>query len=115
MLFGSVIWGHALGFKWSLYNGAAGGSAGKLGVIYRNALQWSISALAHTCRAALYLIAHAIPLQGLISKQMVHYFKQLEHELKAYKMASQAGYGDEVRQPHWAASFVRAAMQEVIA
>ena len=68
MLFGSVIWGHALGFKWSLRNGAAGGSAGKLGVIYRNALRWSISTPAHTRGAALYLIAHAIPLQGLISK-----------------------------------------------
>ena len=68
MLFGSVIWGHALGFKWSLRDGAARGSAGKLGVIYRNALRWSISAPAHTRGAALYLIAHAIPLQGLISK-----------------------------------------------
>ena len=38
MLFGSIIWGNALGFKWSLYDGAAGGSAGKFGIIYRNAL-----------------------------------------------------------------------------
>ena len=68
MLFGSVIWGHVLGFNWSLRDGAAEGSAGKLGVIYRNALRWSISMPAHTRGAALYLIAHAIPLQGLISK-----------------------------------------------
>ena len=106
MLFGSVIWGHALGFNWALHNGTAGGSAGKLGVIYRNALRWSISAPAHTRGVTLYLIAHAIPLQGLISKQMIHYFGQLEHELKAYKAACQARYGDEVRQPCWAASFV---------
>ena len=46
---------------------------------------------------------------------MVHYFGWLEHELKAYKTACLAGYSDEVRQPHWATSFVRAAMQEVIA
>ena len=72
------------------------GSAGKLGVIYHNALQWSISVPAHTCGAALYLIAHAIPLQVLISKQMICYFRRLEHELKAYKVACQAGYGDEV-------------------
>ena len=83
MLFGSVVWGHALGFKWSLHDGAAGGSTGKLGIIYRNALQWAICTPAHTRRAALYLIAHAIPLQGLISKQMIHYFGRLEHELRA--------------------------------
>ena len=106
MLFESVIWGHALGFKWLLHDGAVVRSAGKLGVIYRNALWWSISVPVHTRSAALYLIAHAIPLQGLISKQMVRYFGQLKHELKAYKAACQAGYGDEVRQPRWAASFV---------
>ena len=115
MHFGRVIWGHALGFKLSLHDGTIGGSAGKLGIIYRNALRWSISAPAHTRGAALYLIAHAVPLQGLISKQMVRYFGRLEHELKVYKVACQAGYGDEVRQPRWAAWFVRAAMQEVIA
>ena len=87
-------------------DGAAGGNIGKLGIIYHNALRWSISMLAHTCGAALYLIAHAIPLQGLISKQMVHYFRWLEHELKVYETACQAGHGDEVRQPRWAASFV---------
>ena len=96
MLFGSVIWGHALGFKWQLHDGTAGGSAEKLGVIYRNALRWSISMPAHTRGAALYLIAHAILLQGLITKQMILYFGRLEHELKTYKVASQAGYGDEV-------------------
>ena len=115
MLFGSVIWGHALGFKWSLHDGTAGGSAGKLGAIYHNALRWSISAPTHTCGAALYLIAHAIPLQGLISKQMVCYFGLLEHELEAYETACQAGHGDEVRQPRWVALFVQAAMQEVYA
>ena len=62
MLFESVIWGHALGFKWSLRDGAAGGNAGKLSVIYHNALRWSISMPAHTHGAALYPIAHAIPL-----------------------------------------------------
>ena len=87
-------------------DGAAGGSAGKLGVIYHNALRWSISALAHTHGAALYLIAHAIPLQGLISKQMIRYFGRLEHELKAYKAACQAECGDEVWRPRWAALFV---------
>ena len=109
MLFGSVIWGHALGFKWSLHNSAAGGSAGKLGVIYHHALRWSISVPAHTRGAALYLIAHAIPMQGLISKQMIRYFGWLEHELKAYKAACQAGYGDEVRRLRWTTSFVQAA------
>ena len=69
----------------------------------------------HTRGAALYLIAHTISLQGFISKQMVRYFGRLEHELKAYEMACQAGHGDEVRQPCWAASFVQAAMQEVYA
>ena len=61
---------------------------------------------AHICGAALYLIAHVIPLQGLTSKQMVRYFGWLEHQFKAYEMACQAGYGDEVRQPCWVASFV---------
>ena len=93
-----------------LRNGAAGGSVGKLGVIYHNALGWSISTPAHTRGAALYLIAHAMPLQGLISKQMIRYFGRLEQVLKAYEGACQAGYGDEVRRPCWAASFVRAAM-----
>ena len=46
---------------------------------------------------------------------MIRYFGRLEQELKAYKAACQTGYGDEVWQPHWAASFVRAATQEVIA
>ena len=115
MLFGSVIWGHALGVKWSLHDGAAGGSTGKLGVIYRNALRWSISVPAHTHGVALYLIAHAIPLQGLINKEMIQYFGRLEHELTAYKTACQAGYGAEAWWPCWAASFVQAAMQEVIA
>ena len=46
---------------------------------------------------------------------MLHYFGWLEHELKAYKTACQAGHGDEVWQPCWAASFVRAATQEVYA
>ena len=68
MLFGSVIWGHALGFKWSLRDGAALGSAGKLGIIYCNALQWSISTPTHTRGTVLDLIAFAIPLQDLISK-----------------------------------------------
>ena len=63
-----------MGFKWSLRDGAAGGRAGKLGVIYCNVLRWSISVPAHTRGAALYLIAHAIPLQGIISKQMICYF-----------------------------------------
>ena len=46
---------------------------------------------------------------------MIRYFGRLERELKGYKAACQAGYGDEVRRPRWAASFVRAATQEVIA
>ena len=46
---------------------------------------------------------------------MIRYFGRLEQELKAYKVACQAGYGDGVRRPRWAASFVRAATQEVIA
>ena len=41
---------------------------------------------------------------------MIRYFGRLEQELKAYEVACQAGYGDEVRRPRWAASFVRAAM-----
>ena len=41
---------------------------------------------------------------------MVRYFGQLEQELNAYEAACEAGYGDEVRWPRWAASFVRAAM-----
>ena len=46
---------------------------------------------------------------------MVCYFGWLEHKLNDYKTACLAGYGDEVRQPRWAASFIRAAMQEVMA
>ena len=46
---------------------------------------------------------------------MIRYFGRLEHELEAYKTACQAGHGDEVRQPCWAAPLVRAAMQEVYA
>ena len=53
--------------------------------------------LTHTRGAALYLIAYVIPLQGLISKQVVRYFGWLEHELKAYATAYQARHGDEVR------------------
>ena len=106
MLFGTVIWGHALGFKQSLRDSAAAGSTGKLGIIYRNALRWSISAPAHKHSAALYLITHAVPLQGLISKQTIHYFGWLKHELKAYKVACQAGYGDKVQWPRWVASFL---------
>ena len=67
MLFGCVVWGHAFGVHCSLRE-AVHGNAGKLAVLYHSALRWTVAAPAHARSAALYLLNHAIPLHGLITK-----------------------------------------------
>ena len=77
MLFGCVVWGHAFGVR-CLLREAVHGNAGKLMVLYSNVLHWAVAAPAHTQSAALNLLTHTIPLHGLITKQIVWYFGQLE-------------------------------------
>ena len=67
MLFGCVVWGHIYGAKLSLRDGP-GGAAAQMGVLFRSALRWAIQAPADMRGAALYLLAHTLPLQGLIIK-----------------------------------------------
>ena len=67
MLFGCVIWGHVFGIR-CLLREAVHGNAGQLVVLYCNALRWAVAAPAHMQSAALYLLNHTIPLQGLITK-----------------------------------------------
>ena len=67
MLFACAICGHAFGVQFSVQDGVRG-SVGKLGVLFCNMLQWAILAPAHIQGAALYLLAHTIPLHGLIVK-----------------------------------------------
>ena len=67
MLFACAIWGHAFGVQFSVQDGVWV-IVGKLGVLFCSALQWAISAPAHIRGAALYLLAHTMPLHGLIVK-----------------------------------------------
>ena len=83
MLFACAIWGHAFGVQFSVQDGIRG-SVGKLGVLFHSVLRWAISVPAHIRGAALYLLAHTIPLHGLVVKQMVRYFGQLEGERRIY-------------------------------
>ena len=77
MLFGCMIWGYVFGVC-CLLREAVHSNAGQLAVLYRNALRWAVATPAHTLSAALCLLNHTIPLQGLITKQMVQYFGRLE-------------------------------------
>ena len=79
MLFACAIWGHAFGVQFSVQDGVRG-SIGKLGMLFRSALRWAISAPEHIRGAVLYLFAHTIPLHRLVVKYMVRYFGQLEGE-----------------------------------
>ena len=74
MLFGCVIWGHVFGVC-CLLQEAVHGNTGKLVVLYRSALRWAIAAPAYTQSAALCLLTDTIPLHGLISKQIIWYFR----------------------------------------
>ena len=85
-----MIWGHVFGVRCSLRE-AVRSNAGQLAVLYSNALRWAVAAPAHTRSAALYLLNHTIPLQGLITKQIVWYFGRLEGELQHYVRAQDAG------------------------
>ena len=67
MLFACAIWGHAFGLQFPVQDGMRG-SIGKLGVLFRSMLRWAILALVHIQGAALYLLAHTIPLHGLVVK-----------------------------------------------
>ena len=66
MLFGSVVWGHALGVQLRVHS--ARGSAGRLAVLHKRALRWAVGAPRTMRDAALYLLAGTIPLHGLITK-----------------------------------------------
>ena len=83
MLFACAIWGHAFGVQFSVQDGVQG-SIGKLGVLFRSMLRWAILTPMHIWGAALYLLAHTIPLHGLIVKLMVRFFGQLEDERLIY-------------------------------
>ena len=112
MLFGCVVWGHLLGVRLTLRNGLQG-SCGKLGVLYHSALCWFIAASMHIRGAALHLLCHAIPLHSLITKCKVRCFARLEDELQHFKLLGEAATLAGIRQPFWAASFVRAATKEM--
>ena len=77
MLFGCVIWGHVFGVRCTLWE-VEHSNAGKPAVLYHSALRWAVAAPAHARSAALYLLNHTIPLHGLITKQIIRYFGQLE-------------------------------------
>ena len=72
MLFACFTWGHAFGVQFSVQDGVWG-SIGKLGVLFRSALQFAISVLAHIWGIVIYLLAHIIPLHGLIVKKVVRF------------------------------------------
>ena len=66
MVFGCVVWGHVFGVQLRLRG--AGGSAGKLEVLFKHTLRWAVRAPRTMRDAALYLITGTIPLHGLILK-----------------------------------------------
>ena len=73
MLFGCVVWGHLFGVHLTLGDRLQG-SCGKLVILYHSVLHWAIAVPTHICGAALYFFCHTIPLQGLITKEIVRYF-----------------------------------------
>ena len=88
------------------------GSVGKLGVLFHRLLRWAILAPAHIRGAVLYPLTHTIPLHGLMVKQMVRYFGQLEGERQIYWSATAVGAAAHVAKPRWAAHFVNAAFHD---
>ena len=112
MLFGCVVWGHMFEVCFLLSDGLQG-SCIKLGVLYHSALHWAVATPLHICRAALYLFCYTISLHGLVSKQMVRYFASLEDELQCFELLAETSMQAIFRWPRWAASFVRAATEEV--
>ena len=62
-----MVWGHLFGVRLTLHD-RLWGSCGKLDVLYRSALRWSIAAPLHIRGAALYLLGYTIPLHNLITK-----------------------------------------------
>ena len=96
--------------------------------LYRAALRWSVGAPTDMRAAALHLITATIPLHGLILKHIVRYYGILERDKAAYcaveeALATAATQDDadqlhyqlqHLRQPRWAADFVRSAVEEVV-
>ena len=97
-------------------------------VLYHAALRWSVGAPTDMHAVALHFITASIPLHGLILKHTVRYYGMLEHEKAAYcaveealATASTQEHVDQLhfqlqylRQPWWAASFVRGAVEEIL-
>ena len=95
--------------------------------LYHTALRWSVGAPTDMHAAALNFITATIPLHGLVLKHTVHYYGTLEHDKAAYSTVEEAlvttASQDHVaqlylqlqhlRQPWWAASFVRSAVEEI--
>ena len=67
MLFPLLFGVMHFGVQFSVQDGMRG-SIGKPGVLFCSALWWAILALVHIWGAALYLLAHTIPLHSLIVK-----------------------------------------------
>lgn len=96
-------------------------------VLYRAALRGSVGTLIDMRAAALHFITVTIPLHGLILKHTVCYYGTLECDKAAYSTMEEAlaivATQDHVaqlhfqlqhlRQPQWAASFVRSAVEEI--
>ena len=95
---------------------------------YRATLRWAVGAPTDMRAAALHLITASIPLHGLILKHTVRYYGTLERDKAAYcavedALATADTQSDadqlryqllHLRQPRWAADFVRSAVEEVV-
>ena len=96
-------------------------------VLYCAALRWLVGAPIDMHAAALHFMTATIPLHGLILKHIVCYYRILEYDQAAYSAVEEAlataatqNHVDQLcyqlhhlRQPRWAASFVRSAVEEI--
>ena len=95
-------------------------------VLYCAVLRWSVGVPTDMRAVALHFMTATIPLHGLILKHIVRYYGIIERDQAAYSAVEEAlastatqDHVDQLhfqlqhlRQPRWAASFVRSAVEE---
>ena len=96
MTFACAVWCHAFGTKLQL-RATAAGRCTRLSTLFTSALCWAIRAPSLTCLSVLFVICNTLPLHGIIAKQIVGYFHELEcslqHAFPASAMVPVAGHG----------------------
>ena len=70
LLFGCVVWGHALGPDLAL-TVPTGKKVSQVDHLHRSLLRWGIKAPSHIRNSILYLLCHTLPVTGLVAKQYI--------------------------------------------